>query len=104
MYSAAIVRDLKQLETTVFDDDVELSSPGIDGILQQLLQCMNRGDDDFSGGDFVDDILRQSHDARRLLVGWGAVSLALGASWGLGFGHLVGSEWEKEVRVRQAES
>ena len=90
MYSAAIVGDLQKLEPAVFDDDVELRGTGINGILQQLLQGVDRGDDDLTSGYLVDDILSQGYDARGLAVlgrRGGAVGLALGAARGLGFGH-----------------
>ena len=34
MYAATIVGDLEQLEPAILDDNVELSSPGIDGIFR----------------------------------------------------------------------
>jgi hypothetical protein len=90
VYSAAIVGDLKKLETAVFDDNVELRGTGINGILQQLLQCVDRGDDYFTSGYLVDDILSQGYNASGLVVPGRcgrAVSLALGATRGLRLGH-----------------
>lgn len=58
--AVAGVGDLKQLEPPVLDDNVERRRASIDCVLNQFLQSMDRGDNDFAGSDFVDNILIKS--------------------------------------------
>ena len=56
----AIVGNLKQLQPSIFDDNLERSRPSVDSILNQFFQSMNRGDYDFTGSNLVDHILVKS--------------------------------------------
>ena len=56
----SVVRDLKQLQPSILDDDLERSRASINSILYQFLQCMNRGDYDLACSNFVDNILIKS--------------------------------------------
>ena len=58
----AVVGDLKQLQPSIFDDNLERSRASIHGIFNQFLQSMNRGDNDFAGSNLVDNILIKSLD------------------------------------------
>lgn len=60
--TVAVVGDLKQLEAPVLDDNVERRRTSIHCVLNQFLQSMNWGDNDFAGSDFVDNILIKSLD------------------------------------------
>ena len=53
----AIIGDLQQLQAAVFDQNLEGRGACIHGVLNQLFQRVNRGDDDLAGGDFVDNVL-----------------------------------------------
>lgn len=55
----AIVRNLKQFKAAVLDKDLQGGRACVDSVLRELLERMNRGDDDLAGGDLVDDILMQ---------------------------------------------
>lgn len=56
----SVVRDLKQLQPSILDDDLERSRASINSIFYQFLQCMNRGDYDLARSNFVDNILIKS--------------------------------------------
>lgn len=51
-----VIRDLKQLETAVLDQDFQRCRTGINGILNQLFQGMHGGHDDLPSRDFVHHI------------------------------------------------
>lgn len=55
----AIVGNLKELETTVFDEDFERRGAGINGIFDKFFEGMDGGDDDFAGRDLVYDVWRE---------------------------------------------
>lgn len=54
--SMAIVSNLKKFEATLLDQDVERGRASIDSILDELLQGMDRSDNNFTSSDLVDDI------------------------------------------------
>lgn len=56
----SVVGDLKQLQPSILDDDLERSRASINSILYQFLQCMDRGDYDFACSNFVNNILIES--------------------------------------------
>ena len=58
----AVVGDLKQLQPSILDDNLDGCRASIHCIFNQLLQSMNRGDYDFAGSDLVDNILIKSLD------------------------------------------
>ena len=60
----AVVSDLKQLQAAILDDNLERGGASIDGIFNQFLQGIDRGDYDFTGSDFVNNILIKRLDRR----------------------------------------
>ena len=60
--AVAVVGDLKQFQPSILDDNLERSRTSVHCIFNQLLQCMNRGDDNFAGSNFIDNILIKSLD------------------------------------------
>jgi hypothetical protein len=52
----AVVGDLEQFETAVFDYDFELGGSCVDRVFHQLLESVDWGDDDLAGCDLVDHI------------------------------------------------
>lgn len=62
--AVAVVGDLKQLQPSILDENVERSRPSIHSILNQFLQSMDRGDNDFAGSNLVDNILLKGLDER----------------------------------------
>lgn len=58
--AAAIVGNLQQLQTSVLDQNLEGRGSCVYSVFHQLLQGMDRGHNDFSGRDLVDDILVES--------------------------------------------
>ena len=60
--SVAIVGNLKQLQPSIFDNNLKRSRPGVDSILNQFFQSMNRSDYDFAGSNLVYHILVKSLD------------------------------------------
>ena len=52
----SIVRDFEQLQTALFDDNLQRSGAGINSILDEFLKGMDRSDNDFSGSDLVHNI------------------------------------------------
>ncbi len=57
--ATAVVRDLQQLEATVFDKHLKSCSAGIDSILHQFLQCVNGSNYNLTSCNFIDNILVQ---------------------------------------------
>lgn len=51
-----VVSDLKQLQTSIFDQDLNGGGSSIDRVLEHLLQSIHGGHDDFASSDLVDDI------------------------------------------------
>lgn len=54
--AAAIVGDLEEFEAAVLDQDFECSGASIDRVLNQFLQSIDRGNNDLSCGDLVDNV------------------------------------------------
>lgn len=52
----AIICNLEQLQTSIFDQDLNGGGTRIDGILDQFLQGVHRGHNNFPGCDLVDDV------------------------------------------------
>lgn len=65
VYSTAIVSDLEQFQTTIFCQNLESGGASINSVLDELLECVNRCDNDLAGGDLVDNICVQCFDAPR---------------------------------------
>lgn len=84
--AVAVVSDLKQFQPSILDDNVERSRTSIHCILDQFFQSMNRGDNDFAGSNFVDNILIKSLD--KSISGGSALGLLgtcyLDSLWSLG--------------------
>ena len=55
----AIVRDLKQLEPSILNDNLKRSGASIHCIFNQFLKGMNRSHYDFAGSNLVNNILIQ---------------------------------------------
>lgn len=55
--TTAVVCYLQQFQASFFDKDLERGRPCIDGILDELLQRMNGGNNNLSSSDLVDNIL-----------------------------------------------
>lgn len=60
--AVAVVGDLKQLQSSVLNDNLERSRASIDCIFNHFLQSMNGGDYDFAGSNFIDNTLIKSLD------------------------------------------
>ena len=54
--SAAIVGDLEKLQAAILGHHIQGSSARIDGVLNELLESMDRSHNDLTGSDFIDDI------------------------------------------------
>lgn len=54
-----IVRNLKKLQTAIFDSNFHRSRSSIHGILDELLESVHWSDDDLAGSNLVDDIFVQ---------------------------------------------
>lgn len=52
----AIICDLKKLQSTVLDENIQSRGTSINGILYQLLESMYRGDNNFTCCNLVDYI------------------------------------------------
>ena len=55
--ASAIIGYLQKLQAPLFDQDLNGGRASIDGVLDQLLQSMNRGYNNLACCDLVDDIL-----------------------------------------------
>lgn len=62
----AIVGDLNELETTVFNGDVNGGRAGVEAVLDELFDRGHRPLDDLAGGDSVDDRLVEAVDFGRV--------------------------------------
>lgn len=60
--TVAVVSDLKQLQPSVLDDDLERSRASIYCVFDQFLQRMNWGDYNFASSDLIDNVLIKSLD------------------------------------------
>lgn len=58
----AVVGDLEEFEAAILDEDFNGSRASVDGILDQLFQCMHGSHDDLSCSDLVHDIGIESLD------------------------------------------
>lgn len=56
IYSMTIVSDLQKLQPAFFNKNFEGGRASINSILDELLQSMDRSNNDLSGRDFVDNI------------------------------------------------
>ena len=87
--TATVVSDLQQLEPAIFNLNLQRRRAGVDGILDQLLECVDRSYDDLAGGDLVDHVLMQRADPA-----WRAAERVFGralrTSWQITvFGHFL---------------
>lgn len=62
VYAMAVVGNLEELEAAILDEDFNGSRTSVDGILDQLFQCMHGSHDDLSRSDLIDDIGIESLD------------------------------------------
>lgn len=60
--AVTVVGDLKQLQASILDNNLKGGRTRIHCIFDQLLQRMSRGDYDFAGSNFVNNILIKSLD------------------------------------------
>lgn len=52
--SGTIISELQELQAAILDEDVELLGLGIDGVFDEFLESVDRGDDDFASCNLVD--------------------------------------------------
>lgn len=53
----SIIGDLKQLESAIFDDYIEIRRTSVDSILYQFFQRMDWRNDDLPSGNLIHDVL-----------------------------------------------
>ena len=54
--AVTVVRDLEEFEASILDQNFDRGRASVNGILQELLECIHWSNNDLTGGNFVDDI------------------------------------------------
>jgi hypothetical protein len=67
--AVTVVGDPDQVAAAVFDGDVDVRGPGVEGVLHELLDDAGRPLDHFAGGDLVYDERRQDVDGHAAILG-----------------------------------
>jgi len=70
-HAAAVVTHFDQLPPPALEDDVDRRGPGVDRVLDQLLDDRRRALDDFAGRNLIDEVGREALDrcpSRNLLI------------------------------------
>jgi hypothetical protein len=62
-HAATVVSDADKAAATGFDFDADVSSSGIEGVLQEFFDDGGGTVDDFAGGDLVGDLVGENSDA-----------------------------------------
>ncbi len=62
-HARSVVADLDELAAAVLEDDVDGHGPGVDGVLDELLDHRGGALDHFTGGDLVDEVRGEDGDA-----------------------------------------
>jgi len=69
--SVAVVGDLNELEAAILDEEIDGGGAGVEAVLEELLDGVDRTLNDLAGGDSVDDGVTQALDFGRLHAGQG---------------------------------
>ena len=55
----SVVTNTDELTASVDDIDVDIGRPGVEAVLDQLLDHRGRALDDLAGGDLIDEVVRE---------------------------------------------
>jgi hypothetical protein len=69
----AVVSDLEKLQSTFFDENLKGGRASVNGVFYELLESMNRCDNNLASSNLIHDVWIKSLRRVRILNFWGGM-------------------------------